>query len=329
MADDWKFQVLHKHKLKLENDHEEKLRLEEEKRTIQENIENMKAENHRQLQKNMQDRIAEEQLQKRLKDQERIRIQQKHVEENKESYKIAREMEEDKAVQLEKMKKDRKNLSFDLLKQIGSNKTKLMKMMNNKRELESMERKRLEDLSLAQKMENVRKTNYLGSKVDDYIVANDSFKKVQHELLKNSNFAFLDEGWRLEKEKIIENNNKTESRKQANMDCSTFNQALKSELEESKKRAELAKESELRERGVIEIQIKQDLAREASEKSNKQQNYRHDIEQQILRNAQFRKSRKNYANEQLAQIKNYQSHLDQVDRKESENPIDKTNPFRI
>ena len=62
---------------------------------------------------------------------------------------------------------------------------------------------------------------------------------------------------------------------------------------------------------------------------NKQQHYRHDIEQQILRNAQFRKSRENYLNEQLAQIRNYQSHLDQVDRKESENPIDKSNPFRI
>ena len=206
VADDWKFQVLHKHKLKLENDQEEKLRLEEEKRTIQENIENMKADNHRQLQKNMQERIAEEQLQKRLKDEERIRIQQKHIEENKESYKIARDMEEDKTLELEKKKKDKEDLSFDLLKQIGSNKSKLMKMMNNKRELESMERKRLEDLSLAQKMENVRKTNLLRSKVDDYIGANDSFKKVQHDLMKNSNFSFLDEGWRMEKEKIIESN---------------------------------------------------------------------------------------------------------------------------
>ena len=214
VADDWKFQVLHKHKLKLENDQEEKLRLEEERRTIQENIENKKLDDHRQLQKNMQERIAEEQLQKRLKDEERIRIQQKHIEENKESYKIARDMEEDKTLELENKKKDKKDLSFDLLKQIGSNKSKLMKMMNNKRELESMERKRLEDLSLAQKMENVRKTNLLRSKVDDYIGANDSFKKVQHDLMKNSNFSFLDEGWRMEKEKIIESNNKTESQKQ-------------------------------------------------------------------------------------------------------------------
>ena len=329
MADDWKFQVLHKHKLKLENDHEEKLRLEEEKRTIQENIENKKLDDHRQLQKNMQERIAEEQLQKRLKDEERIRIQQKHIEENKESYKIARDMEEDKTLELEKKKKDKKDLSFDLLKQIGSNKSKLMKMMNNKRELESMERKRLEDLSLAQKMENVRKTNLLRSKVDDYIGANDSFKKVQHDLMKNSNFLFVDDGWRMEKEKITESNNKTESQKQTNMECATFNQGLKSELEETKKKAEMAKESELRDRGVMELQVKQDLAREAKEKRNKQQNYRHDIEQQILRNAQFRKSRENYFNEQLAQVKNYQPHLEQVDRKESENPIDKSNPFRI
>ena len=329
VANDWKFQVLHKHKLQLETDHEEALRLEEERRAIQENIENMKAESHRQLQKNMQDRIAEEQFQKRIKDEEQKRIQQKHIEENKESYKIARDIAHEKALDLEKKKNDRNNLSFDLLKQIGSNRAKQMKMMNNKRELESIERKRLEDVTLAQKLENVRKTNLLRSKVDDFREANDSFKKVQHELMKNSNFSFLDEGWKLEKEKIIESNQKTEGQKQANKDCSAFNQKIRSELEELKTKAETIKEAELRDRGVMEKQLRLDLMREGTEKSRKQQNYRNDIEQQILRNAQNRKSRENYSNEQLAQIKNYQLHLDQVDRKESENPIDNSNPFRI
>ena len=79
----------------------------------------------------------------------------------------------------------------------------------------------------------------------------------------------------------------------------------------------------------MENQVKQDLAREEIEKRSKQQNYRNDIEQQILRNAQTRKARENYLNEHLAQIKNYQTNLDLIDRKESENPIDKSNPFRI
>ena len=329
MADDWKFQVLHKHKLKLENDEEEKFRLAEEKRTIQENIERRKMNNHRQLQQNMQDRIAEEQLQLRLKEDERKRVQQKHIEENKESYKIARDMEEDKAIELEKKNNEKKSLSFDLLKQIGSNKSKLMKMMNNKREQESIERKRLEDITLAQKLENIRKTDLLGSKVDDYKGANDSFKKVQHELMKKSNFSFIDEGWRMEKEKIIESNNKTESKKQSNRECSTFNEKIKSDMEESKIREEMVKESKLRERGVMETQVKQDLLREKNEKGRKQQNYRNDIEQQILRNAQTRKARENYLNEQLAKLKSYQTNLDLIDRKESEIPIDKSNPFRI
>lgn len=320
---------MHKHKLKLENDEEEKFRLAEERRAIQENIESMKMNSHRQLQQNMQDRIAEEQFQMRLKEEERKRVQQKHIEENKESYKIVRDMEEDKAIELEKKNNEKKSLSFDLLKQIGSNKSKLMKMMNNKRELESIERKRLEDVSLAQKLENIRKTNLLGSKVDDYKGANESFKKVQHEIMKKSNFSFIDEGWRMEKEKIIESNTKTESKKQSNKECSTFNEKIKSDLEELKNREELFKESELRERGVLEKQVKQDLVREGNEKRRKQQNYRNDIEQQILRNAQTRKARENYLNEQLAQIKSYQTNLDLIDRKESENPIEKSNPFRI
>ena len=320
---------MHKHKLKLENDEEEKLRLAEERRSIEENIENRKLSDHQQLLQNMQDRIVEETLQMRLKEEERKRVQQKHIEENKESYKIARDMEQDKASELEKKHNEKKSLSFDLLKQIGSNKSKLMKMMNNKRELESIERKRLEDVSLAQKLENIRKTDLLRSKVDDYKGANDSYKKVQHELMKKSNFSFLDEGWRMEKQKIIESNSMTESKKKSNMECSAFNEKIKSDLEEIKNREEMVKESELRERSVMEKQVKQDLAREEIEKRSKQQNYRNDIEQQILRNAQTRKARENYLNEQLAQIKNYQTNLDLIDRKESENPIDKSNPFRI
>ena len=320
---------MHKHKLKLENDEEDKLRLAEERRSIEENIENRKLNDHQQLLRNMQDRHAEETLQMRLKEEERKRVQQKHIEENKESYKIARDMEEDKASELEKKNNEKKSLSFDLLKQIGSNKSKLMKMMNNKREMESIERKRLEDVSLAQKLENIRKTDLLRSKVDDYKGANDSFKKVQYELMKKSNFSFLDEGWRMEKQKIIESNNMTEIKKKSTMECSAFNEKIKSDLEEIKNREEMVKESELRERSVMENQVKQDLAREEIEKRSKQQNYRNDIEQQILRNAQTRKARENYLNEHLAQIKNYQTNLDLIDRKESENPIDKSNPFRI
>ena len=76
---------MHKHKLKLENDEEEKLRLAEERRSIEENIENRKLNDHQQLLRNMQDRHAEETLQVRLKEEERKRVQQKHIEENKES----------------------------------------------------------------------------------------------------------------------------------------------------------------------------------------------------------------------------------------------------
>ena len=113
------------------------------------------------------------------------------------------------------------------------------------------------------------------------------------------------------------------------MECANFNQRIKSELEETLKKAELVKESEMRDRHVMEDQHRQDLVRQKTERSRKQENYRGEIEQQILRNAQFRKSRENYLNEQLAQINNYESHLDQIDRNESENPIDKSNPFRI
>ena len=89
--------------------------------------------------------------------------------------------------------------------------------MNQKRDVESVERKRLEDLSLSQKIEKIRKTELLRTKVDDYKGAYNSYKKVQRDLMKNSNFSFLDEGWSIEKEKIIEGNEKAESQKQSNM----------------------------------------------------------------------------------------------------------------
>ena len=88
VAEDWKFQVLHKHKLKVETTHEEKLRSEEEKRLIQENMEKRKMDDHRKLQQKIQDRIEEEHFQRRLKDEESKRIENKHIGENKESYKI-------------------------------------------------------------------------------------------------------------------------------------------------------------------------------------------------------------------------------------------------
>ena len=238
-------------------------------------------------------------------------------------------MAEEKALELEKKMRDTMNLRADLLNQIGSNKSKLLKIMNQKRDVESVERKRLEDLSLSQKIEKIRKTELLRTKVDDYKGAYNSYKKVQRDLMKDSNFSFLDEGWSIEKEKIIEGNEKAGSQKQSNMECANFNQRIKSELEETLKKAELVKESEMRDRHVMEDQHRQDLVRQKTERSRKQENYRGEIEQQILRNAQFRKSRENYLNEQLAQINNYESHLDQIDRNESENPIDKSNPFRI
>ena len=113
-------------------------------------------------------------------------------------------MAEEKALELEKNMRDTMNLRADLLKQIGSNKSKLSKIMNQKRDVESVERKRLEDLSLSQKIEKIRKTELLRTKVDDYKGAYNSYKKVQRDLMKDSNFSFLDEGWSIEKEKIIE-----------------------------------------------------------------------------------------------------------------------------
>ena len=328
MINDWKYQVLHKERIKVEDEQQEKLLAAEERRRILEDIEQKKKEEHSQLQQNILNRLAEQQEQERRKQQEKLQVEQSHISENKESYQIQRDIAEEREFNLNKKTQSKDFLKDRLLRQIEANKEKKGKMLLVKKEKEYTERKRLEHLSVAEKYEEKHQKNLNNANIEQFKEVDSSYRKIQKEMAKESKFNYLDEGWRIEKDKILEWNNREEKQKLANVSCAEFNKMKLKDIEEGNRKDEMLKQAEMRERLVWEDNLRKDVENVKCVKRDKQAKYLEELNHQKMSIDKYRLARENYNKDHLENIRKYQKHLEDIDLKEVQNPIDKKNPFQ-
>ena len=227
MTEDWKFQVLHKNQLKSVAQQEENNRVREERAESLQSRNQQKQSDFVKLQDSIKDRIQQENYSEYLRRQEKIRLENKHSEENKESYKIKREIEQEKNEREQEKKESSENLKLELLRQIGQNKVRKQKLLEEKKNLESFERNRLDHLIQAEDIQRKYETKMTNNETCEFNMSTRNFRKIQTQLERENNFAFLDEGWRQEKEKIQEKLNLNQTRRETDRICalgkSSFN----------------------------------------------------------------------------------------------------------
>ena len=142
MTNDWHFQVLHKAKLKAMNQQNNRVRSDEELLMIKNELKSIKEKEHANLLRNIASRLEIEKEQEIKINQEKIRIQNKHIEENKVSYKINRELDAEKDLQMQKRKEKTEGYRNKILEQIDGNAAKRNKLLQDRQAMETFERKR-------------------------------------------------------------------------------------------------------------------------------------------------------------------------------------------
>ena len=327
MTHDWKYQVLHKSNVDREASNEDSLRLEVERSKLNSDLAVMKINEQLKLQQNIESRLNEEIHQRKLKLEEKLKVQKRHIEENEESNRIKREIEEEKEIVQNEMEIKKNTYKVNLLKQINSNFDTRTKLLNERKEKEKIERERLENICKAEQIE----IKYMkGSKQklnDNFISASEYIRNIQKSDSKRDNFSFLDDGWKMEKDKIQETNNTSEHRKQINLDCAEFNLAKLAEIQKINAKDQDIKGTELKDRLMWEAQLKSDLDQTKIDVKKKQDSYFSDISKQVQQTKNYQDLNQKYQEKQLQNLRNYQKHLISVDLRETQIPIDHRNPF--
>ena len=288
----------------------------------------MKLQEHQTLQRSIHKRIEEEILHEKRKLEEKLKLEKRHLEENEENFKIKQKTAEEKEQESRNRKLFMSLHDQKLLEQINENKSRKEKNLAEKKEKEWLERNRLRGLLEAEKQEmNVKKTLRRADE-DNFKDAKLQFGNVMREDSKNNNFSFLDEGWKIEKEKITDANNHQANRKQLYKDCANFNKNLMKEQSDNIVKEQNSKQTEIRDRLSWESQHKKDLDMMKVEKKDKQDTYFNQINNQLAQNRQFKTSRDNYDNDHLQHIFKHRQYLKEIDLRESQNPIDNVNPLQ-
>ena len=200
MTSDWKFQVLHKTQLRSGAQQEENIRLREERAELLQSRNQQKQSDFEKLQDSIKARIEGENYSEYLRREEKIMMENKHNQENKESYKIRREMEQEQKEREQERKECSENLRIELLRQIEGNKVRKQRLLEEKKDLESVERKRLDHLIQAENIQREFSTKLSHSENCEFSSASRKLRWFQTELERAENSVFLTEGWRGERE---------------------------------------------------------------------------------------------------------------------------------
>ena len=201
-------------------------------------------------------------------------------------------------------------------------------MLNEKKELECSERKRLDHLLKAENIQRKFETKMSSSDKSDFSVATNNFRRIQNELSRDENFSFLEEGWRLEKEKIEDKLNFKQKRKEINENCAKVNKEIMSSLEVGKNLSKIEKLREAERRLIWEKEYTKQMEEEKSRKQSEQVEYHSQISEQQSQNTSFKNIKENY-NETLGQeLRRRYKYLQEIDDREILEPIDRVHSLR-
>ena len=201
-------------------------------------------------------------------------------------------------------------------------------MLNEKKELECSERKRLDHLLKAENIQRKFETKMSSSDKSDFSVATNNFRRIQNELSRDENFSFLEEGWRLEKEKIEDKLNLKQKRKEINENCAKVNKEIMSSLEVGKNLSKIEKLREAERRLIWEKEYTKQMEEEKSRKQSEQVEYHSQISEQQSQNTSFKNIKENY-NETLGQeLRRRYKYLQEIDDREILEPIDRVHSLR-
>ena len=328
MTEDWKFQVLHKNQIRSWTQREENSRLRDERKELQQSLEQQKQSDFVQLQDSIKERIQQERHREYIKTQEKIQLEKRHIEENKESYRIRREIEEEDREKEKERLECSQTLRSELLRQIGRNKSSKEKMLREKKELEALERKRLDHLLQAENIQRKYETEMSNSEKFDFSLAANNFRKIRTELNRDDNFAFLSEGWRLEKEKIEDKLNLKQKRKEINENCAKVNKEIMSSLDLGKNLGLTEKLREAERRLLWEKDYAKQLEEEKCRKQSGQVEYHSQISEQENQNSSYKKRAENYNDRLEEEMRRRYKHLQEIDDRETLQPIDRVHSLR-
>ena len=328
VTEDWKFQVLHKNRIQTSKEQEELARMRDERKLLLQSREQQKQSDFEKLQESIKERIQQEKYREHLRTQEKIEIENKHIEENKESYRIRREIDAEEKEKDKERKETSETLKNELLRQIGRNKSRKEKISNEKRELECLERKRLDHLLQAENIQRKFETKMSNNEKSDFSEATNNFRKVRNQLDKDNDFFFLEEGWRQEKEKIEDKLNLNKKRKEINVNCSNLNKEMMTNVEIARGQHEAEKVKEVERRLDWEAAYRRELEDDKSRRLSEQAQYHRQITDQRAHNTQFR-NRDNEYNEILCEhVRKYQKYLQEIDDREGRDPLDRVHSLR-
>lgn len=226
VAADWDFQKNQNDKIncdKVESEFQQDVeRLVDNENLVKED----KLKAHRDLIRNIDERIDQEKALQKLKTQNSVKLGEKHKEENLESSKIRRELAREAEEDLQRRQEEKEKIGGELLSQIISNRTRREEVESSRKALEALERRRLEQLTEAQRFQ-MNHEKKLKRKEDDGVKSLISdVKAMKFNQNKSDNFKFLNEGWNIDKDKINQTKQFKEIKKEVNIKCSNFNRGI-------------------------------------------------------------------------------------------------------
>ena len=328
MTADWKFQVLHKTQLRSGAQQEENNRLREERAELLQSRNQQKQSDFVKLQDSIKARIQGENYSEYLRREEKIRLENKHCQENKDSYKIRREIEQEKKDREQERKESSEHLKIELLRQIEGNKVRKQKLLEEKKDLESVERKRLDHLIQAENIQRQFATKLSHSETCEFSSAARKLRAVQTEVEREKNFVFLDEGWRQEKEKIQEKLDLTQTRREVERRCAAANQEAMARSEEERREREAVRLQERERRLGWEEEYRAGLEQENRRRLSRQAEYRSQISDQLQQNRLLTARREEDDQSLADQVRGHEKYLQEIDKRETRQPLDKHHSFR-
>ena len=328
MTSDWKFQVLHKTQLRSGAQQEENIRLREERAELLQSRNQQKLSDFEKLQDSIKARIEGENYSEYLRREEKIMMENKHNQENKESYKIRREMEQEKKEREQERKESSENLKIELLRQIEGNKVRKQRLLEEKKDLESVERKRLDHLIQAENIQREFSTKLSHSENCEFSSASRKLRWVQSELERAENSVFLTEGWRGEREKIQEKLDLSQTRRDLARSCAAANRGAMGRSEEERTERRAVGLQEVERRLGCQEQYRAGLDQENSSRRSHQAQYRSQISEQRAHNSLLTTRRREYDQALEDTVRRNQKYLQEIDERETQQPLDKPHPFR-
>ena len=194
--------------------------------------------------------------------------------------------------------------------------------------MESFERKRLDHLIQAENIQRKFETKMTNNETSEFNVATRNFRKVQTQLEKENNFAFLDEGWKQEKEKIEEKQNLNQTRRDLDRVCAAANKETMARGQQERTEQEAARQEERERRLVWEEEQRARLEEEKFRVVRGQAEYHGQISQQRGQNSLLRARREENEESLCDQVRRNQKYFLEIDERETRQPLDKAHSFR-